>query len=129
MFKGICALAICVDTLQMCVRRIHCAENSTVLAMNLVRVKITCGQKACLTGTQMLLFCRGLRKIPTATHRDGVCIIAVSEKDCEDVWDVLTLQRIILRSWKVALSQNAIELKQLIYLETGFRVCKRFCWE
>ena len=34
----------------------------------------------------MLLLCRGLWKIPIATHRDGVCFIAVVEKDCEDVW-------------------------------------------
>ncbi|MHC4536561.1 MAG: hypothetical protein ACYS6K_21635 [Planctomycetota bacterium] len=45
MFYGLDALAIYVDTLQMRVRRRHCAENSTVFAKNFVRVKATCGEK------------------------------------------------------------------------------------
>jgi len=36
-------LAVCVDPLQMRVRRRHCAENSTVFSKNFVRAKTTCG--------------------------------------------------------------------------------------
>ncbi len=60
-------------------------ENSRLLAKNLARVKITCGWKVCPKARISFCFVGNYARFPTATHRDGVCAIAVVNRiDCKN---------------------------------------------